>query len=168
MAIYMSIDGPPNGSSVHGSVAVGGYQDSIKLTSLQWGRRLAVPTTPDRGFGTGVVSMNEIVVTKRLDLSSPDLFSEFTQRKFYREISFVFTKTTAGRTHTFLEFKIFDVLISRYELSSSGDAPDETLALNYLGIEYNYMDRHQEPTGRESERPKRVTYYLQSRETMPM
>ena len=122
MAIYMKFP------DTRGSVTAEGYQDMIELTSLQWGGNCALRIGPGQSGSTATpVSMSEVSATKRLDRSSPLLFSHFAERKLLPVVTFDFTKTTSGRVHTFLNFELHDVFISHYDLSSGGDAPNEKI-----------------------------------------
>ncbi len=68
-----------------------------------------------------------------------------------------FCKTDKGKLETYMAYKLTDVLISGYSISSGGDRPSESLSLNFTKIEFKGtpMDKANKGAGGAS-----VTYDL--------
>ena len=72
MAIYMNWDGVP------GDVTTQGFEKWIELTSFQWGvgRGIGSAMSGQASRESSIPSVSEIVVTKRMDGSSPGLWTD--------------------------------------------------------------------------------------------
>ena len=130
MALYMKY------GSVKGAVTTDGYKDSIELNSFQWGASRHIGTAA-RGSTTREHSepnLSEITVTKLQDVSSPKLFLDAVAGKMDNKVTISFTTTTKGKVEKFLTFELENVGLSHYSLSSGGEAPMESLSLNFTKI----------------------------------
>ena len=91
------------------------------------------------GGGTAKVALQDMHFTKTIDKSSPNLFGVLTQGKHIDKATITVRK--AGSKSPYLTIKLTNVLVSSYQLDSSGggDAkPNESLSLNFTKIEYKY------------------------------
>jgi type VI secretion system secreted protein Hcp len=130
MALYMKY------GSVKGAVTTDGYKDWIELNSFQWGASRHIGTAA-RGSTTREHSepnLSEITVTKLQDVSSPKLFLDAVAGKMDNKVTISFTTTTKGKVEKFLTFELENVGLSHYSLSSGGEAPMESLSLNFTKI----------------------------------
>ena len=129
MAIYMDFDG------VKGDVTTAEYKGWIELNSFQFGVSRAVSS----GAGgatreSSAPSISEIVVSKYLDASSPKLYQDSLAGAFDRKVTIKMTSTTKNKVETFLTYELTDCGVSSYSQSSGGDAPVESLSLNFTKI----------------------------------
>jgi len=129
MPIYMKF------GDIAGEVTTEGYKDWIELNSFQYGVGRAVSS--GAGGGTresSAPNISEIVVTKHFDKSSSKLYQNSVAGTFDTKVEIKMNTTTKNKTETFLSFELSDCGISSYSLSSGGDAPMESLSLNFLKI----------------------------------
>ena len=130
MAIYMKY------ASIKGPVTTDGFKDWIELHSFQWGAGRAIGSA----LGTDVSressnpSLSEVTVTKATDVSSPKLFLDSVAGKLDSKVTIKFTTTTKGKVETFLTYELENTGLSHYSMSSGGEAPMESLSLNYTKI----------------------------------
>ena len=130
MALYMKY------GSVKGAVTTDGFKDWIELNSFQWGASRHIGTAA-RGATTrehSEPSLSEITVTKLSDVASPKLFLDSVAGKLDSKVTIKFTTTTKGKVETFLTYELENTGLSHYSMSSGGEAPMESLSLNYTKI----------------------------------
>ena len=127
---------------IKGEVTQLTHKDWIEVQSFQWG--------VGRGISAGVgggskreasaPSVSEIVVTKSFDISSPLLLKNAIGGKAV-EVKIEFTQTDNNGKHvSFQKYVLTDTLISGYSLSSGGDRPSESISLNFMKIDSEYLN----------------------------
>jgi type VI secretion system secreted protein Hcp len=131
VAIYMEFKG------IKGQVTEDKHKDWIELSSLQFGVGRGVSS----GAGgttreSSAPSISEITVTKVNDVASPKLYEDALAGNFDKDVTIEFTQTTKNQTDTYLKIELKDCGISGYSISSGGDAPSESLSLNFTKIVY--------------------------------
>jgi type VI secretion system secreted protein Hcp len=137
LAIYMKWDG------IDGAVTTKEYEKWIELNSFQFGVGRAIGTAA-RGAATREASepsISEITVSKRLDKSSTKLFMDAVAGDLSATVKFKFTTTTKDKVDTYLAFELSNCGVSGHSISSGGDAPMETLSLNFTKIMFTYTER---------------------------
>ena len=134
MAIYLKIDG------IKGNVEAAGHEDWIECSSLQWGvgRGISAATGSAKDREASAPSISEVVVTKLMDQATPYLFTEACVGKS-KKADIHLVKTDADKLETYMEYKLEDVMISGYSVSSGGDRPTESLSLSFTKIELKYI-----------------------------
>jgi type VI secretion system secreted protein Hcp len=143
VAIYMNWDGIP------GAVTTKGFEKWIELNSFQMGVGRAIGTAA-RGSATREAnepSISEVVVTKRLDKASTKMFQDATGGDLSATVKFKFTTTTKDKVETYLSFELSNCGLSGYSLSSGGDAPQESLSLNFTKVMYTYTELDPKTSG---------------------
>ena len=129
MAIYMLY------GKIEGDVTTQGFKNWIELNSFQFG--------VSRGVSSGAggatresssPSISEIVVTKYFDKSSAKLYQDSGAGSFDSKVQIKMTTTTQKAVETFLTYDLSDCGVSSYSQSSGGDAPTESLSLNFVKI----------------------------------
>ena len=130
MAIYMEF-----GKNIKGDVTIPAFKEWIELNSFQFGVSRAVSS----GAGgatreSSSPSISEIVVTKYFDKSSAKLYQDALAGTFDTKVQIKMTATTKMGVDTFLTYELTDCGVSSYSQSSGGDAPTESLSLNYTKI----------------------------------
>src|SRR5690242_12027422 len=134
MAIYMKF------GDVEGSCTTSGFEKWIELQSFQFGVGRAVGTAA-RGSTTresSEPSISEVTVTKVMDTSSNKLFTDAVAGDFSTKVTIKFTTTTKNSVKEFLSYELTDCGISGFSTSSGGDAPSESLSLNFTKIQIAY------------------------------
>ena len=137
MAIYMKWDG------IDGATTTKGFEKWIELSSFQWGVGRAIGTAA-RGAATREATepnISEVVVTKRLDKASTKLFQDAVAGDLSSTVKFKFTTTTKDTVDTFLAYELTNCGLSGYSISSGGDAPSESLSLNFTKVMFTYTER---------------------------
>ena len=137
MAIYMKWD------DIDGAVTTTGFEKWIELSSFQWGVGRGIGTAA-RGAATREASepnISEIVVTKRLDKASTKLFMDAVAGDLSATVKFKFTTTTKDKVDTFLAYELTNAGLSGYSISSGGDAPSESLSMNFTKVMFTYTER---------------------------
>ena len=134
MAIYMNWDGVP------GDVTTSGFEKWIELTSFQWGvgRGIGSAMSGQASRESSIPSVSEIVVTKRMDGSSPGLWTDSVAGQLNTTVKIAFTTTSQGATTQFLNYELTNTGLSGYSLSSGGDMPTESLSLNFTKVVWKF------------------------------
>ena len=131
MAIYMLF------GDVKGQVTEDKHKGWIELNSFQFGVGRAVSS----GAGgqtreSTAPSISEIVVSKLNDKASPKLYEDSLAGTFDSKVTIEMTQTTKKATETYLKIELEACGVSSYSISSGGDAPMESLSLNFTKIQY--------------------------------
>ena len=134
MAIYMNWDGVP------GDVTTQGFEKWIELTSFQWGvgRGIGSAMSGQASRESSIPSVSEIVVTKRMDGSSPGLWTDSVAGQLNTTVKIAFTTTSQGATTQFLNYELTNTGLSGYSVSSGGDMPTESLSLNFTKVVWSF------------------------------
>lgn len=134
MAIYMKFQG------IDGNVTAKGYEKWIEVHSFQFGsgRGIVTPTGRAANREASAPSVSEVVVTKVMDKASPLLFEQGLVGMTGKQVQVVITRT-GKEMEQLCSYKFEDTLVSSYSVSSGGDAPTESISLNFVKFEYKYM-----------------------------
>jgi type VI secretion system secreted protein Hcp len=134
VAIYMNWDGVP------GDVTTQGFEKWIELTSFQWGvgRGIGSAMSGQASRESSIPSVSEIVVTKRMDGSSPGLWTDSVAGQLNTTVKIAFTTTSQGATTQFLNYELTNTGLSGYSVSSGGDMPTESLSLNFTKVVWSF------------------------------
>jgi type VI secretion system secreted protein Hcp len=139
MAIFLKYEG------INGTVTAAGHEKWIDVQSMQWGVGRGISgspgTTKDREATHPSVS--EVTFTKLMDETSPKFFTEACVGKG-KPVEIHLCKV-GDKLETYMEYKLTNVMISGYSVSSGGDRPMESISLNFTKIEMNYIpydDKH--------------------------
>jgi len=124
--VFIEIDG------VRGSTT--NYPNTIDINSFSWGVNNSGMGSQGSGAGAGKVNMQDLSFTKRIDKSSPVLYSLFKSGK--RTGNAVLSVGNGDGTYT--QLSLSNVMVSGYGLSNSGDRPTESVTLNFSKITFSY------------------------------
>lgn len=122
------------------------HPDWIVLDSFQLG--VSVPTTsPTTGAGAGAPKFSEIVVTKMMDKSSPQLIQQLLQGTPQSvTIDLAEPSSTSKIPFTYAQYKLTDAVLTGYSVSSGGDMPSESLSIAFQKISYTYTPKNPDGT----------------------
>jgi len=87
---------------------------------------------------SSIPSVSEIVVTKRMDGSSPGLWTDSVAGQLNTTVKIAFTTTSQGATTQFLNYELTNTGLSGYSVSSGGDMPTESLSLNFTKVVWSF------------------------------
>jgi type VI secretion system secreted protein Hcp len=125
------------GKEIKGGVTEDKHKDWIELNSFQFGVARGVSSgAGGKTRESSAPSISEIVVTKVNDVASPKLYEDSLAGAFDTPVCIEMTQTTKKGTETYLKIELADCGISSYSISSGGDAPMESLSLNFTKIDY--------------------------------
>lgn len=132
-AAYIKFDG------VDGEATDSEHKDWINLLSFQ-------QSMSQEGAATGAtrrrgdVIMEDIMITKELDKSSPKIQESMVMGKVYPTVDFVLT-TDSGSRATYLKYELKNVMVTSYSISgSANEVPMEEISLNYEEIKVTYTE----------------------------
>lgn len=143
--IYLVLDGIP-GESTSKQVP-----KSIELSSYSHGVSMQLTgSQSDVGRTTGRCSHQDMVVTKRLDKTSPQLNLFCSGGKTIKEATIrCFGAVDDGSTVEYYNIKMKDVIVSSISISAGGgDRPYETVAFNYNDITWTYTQHDHDKGGK--------------------
>src|SRR5262249_54759239 len=150
--IYMKFEG------IDGDVTAEGHEKWIELNSFQsgLGRHIGVPTGRHAEREASAPSVSESVVTKPGDWASPKLMQHALWGEGVK-VQIDFCKTDKDKLEAYQTYELEDVLISNLSVSSGGERPMESLALNFTKIVFTHI-----PMGdvNETGSPEKVGYDL--------
>jgi type VI secretion system secreted protein Hcp len=143
VAIYMNWDGVP------GDVTTQGFEKWIELTSFQWGvgRGVGSAMSGQASRESSIPSVSEVVVTKRMDGSSPGLWTDAVAGQLNTTVKISFTTTSKGATTQFLNYELTNTGLSGYSVSSGGDMPTESLSLNFTKVVWSFTGTYPAVSG---------------------
>jgi type VI secretion system secreted protein Hcp len=129
-----------NWDGVPGDVTTQGFEKWIELQSFQWGvgRGIGSAMSGQASRESSIPSVSEIVVTKRMDGSSPGLWTDSVAGQLNTTVKISFTTTSKGATTEFLNYELTNTGLSGYSLSSGGDMPTESLSLNFTKVVWKF------------------------------
>jgi type VI secretion system secreted protein Hcp len=129
-----------NWDKVPGDVTTQGFEKWIELTSFQWGvgRGIGSAMSGQASRESSIPSVSEIVVTKRMDGSSPGLWTDSVAGQLNTTVKIAFTTTSQGATTQFLNYELTNTGLSGYSVSSGGDMPTESLSLNFTKVVWSF------------------------------
>lgn len=112
------------------------HRNEIDIQSFSWGLSQAGSMSTGGGGGAGKVSVQDFHFTKRIDKSSPLLFSSVAKGKHIAKATLT-ARSPDGRD--FLVITLSDVLVSSFsQQDGGGDVPMDQLSINFAKIEYEY------------------------------
>jgi len=126
---------------IKGDVTAAGHEGWVELKSFKWGvgRRISSPTGAAANRESSAPTVNEIVVTKDTDDSTPKFLNE-AYRGERENVQIDFCKTDGGNLEVYLTVTLEDSMVSCHTFDSNGDArPVETLRLNFTKVEVKHI-----------------------------
>jgi type VI secretion system secreted protein Hcp len=133
MAIYLKFDGV----KIEGNVTTKGFEKQVQVDSFQFGvgRAITMNVGGAHDRVAGNPSISEISLTKSLDNASMGIFQEALLGKKGFKVIITIVHGSADKIDKDVEYKLEDVLISSYSVSSGGDRPHESFSLSFTKIE---------------------------------
>jgi len=144
MAIYLKY------GALKGSANTKGFEGWIDVDSFSWGvqRHMASAHRGGANREAGEVAIQDITLSKRMDVSSNPLLGEAWGGKLNTKVTIKFTTNTAKGVGDFLIYELENTGISHYGISAHGQGggsggdlmPTETLTLNFAKISVTYKN----------------------------
>jgi type VI secretion system secreted protein Hcp len=123
--------------TIEGDTTAEGHEKWVELNSVQWGvgRGISSPTGASADRESSAPSVSEITVTKATDIASTKLLNEAYQGEG-KTVTIDFCKTDKDKLEAYLTLTLENTMVSGYSISSGGDRPSESLALNFTKVEF--------------------------------
>jgi type VI secretion system secreted protein Hcp len=138
MALFIKFDG------IDGECNDKDHKNWSDLLSFSWGLRKAGAGTTGQTRRRGVVTVEDVVVTKELDKASPKLAEGVCLGKIIPKVEIHDTTTYGdGNRAVFLKYELKSVMVSSHSVSAAGggDAvPTESVSLNFSEIKQTYVE----------------------------
>lgn len=132
---YLKIDG------IDGESTDSKHKNWIEIESYSFGASRSVS---GGGGGAGKVLIQDLMVTKTLDKSSPKLFLATATGEHIKSAEIVLVKS--GKGQEFLKWKFTDVIISSYNVSGEGDIPTDQVSFSFSKVEFEYRPQKADGT----------------------
>lgn len=126
---------------IKGNSKVKDHTDWIEVGSFQIGVGRAISAGAsgvDRD--TSTPSFSEVTLTRATDIASPSLFIEAAGGKSLEKATIHFLQTSGDVLQVYLEYELTDPIVSSYSVSSGGERPTESFALNFTQIAMKYRE----------------------------
>lgn len=131
--IYMNYDN----LNIKGDVTAAGYENWIQLNSFQWGVARAISSPIGSSIReASAPSISDITITKMMDKSSPSLLQQALAGTGKSVVIDLVKPDGKGGLFAYAEYKLTDVLISGYSVSSGGDNPTESITLSFTKVQF--------------------------------
>jgi type VI secretion system secreted protein Hcp len=137
MALFIKFDG------VDGEAQDKDHKGWIDVLSFSWGIHRAGGGATGQTRRRGVATVEDVVVNKEYDKSSPKLAEAVCTGKVFPKVEIHDTTTYAENRATYLKYELKNVLVTSHAVngSSGGDAvPTETMSLNFEEIKQTYVE----------------------------
>ncbi len=147
---FLKLDG------VEGESTDQSHKGEIEVLSWSWG--MSQQTSSSGGGGTGKVNFQDFHFTKHIDKSSPMLMQMAATGEHIKEAKLTLQK--AG-SQSYLIITFSDLLVTSYSVSgNTGEAPTESISLNFQKIQMDYLPQNPDGTSSESIKTKEFTGHV--------
>jgi type VI secretion system secreted protein Hcp len=124
------------------------HKGSIELETFSWSEVQQGSAGVGGGAGVGKVKASDLLITKKMDKSSPVLMIACATGQHYKK-AVLTARRAGGGQQEYLKLTLEDVLVSLYETGAAGTQesviPTETIKLNFDKLEMSYKE--QKPDG---------------------
>lgn len=131
---------------VEGESTDASHKGQIEIDSFSWGVSNSGSMAAGGGGGAGKASFSDLHFTKTVDKSSPKLMEAVATGEHLRSVDLVVRKA-GGEQLEYYKVTLQDVVISGYSTTgSSGEAPSESISLNFSKIIFEYTPQNADGT----------------------
>jgi type VI secretion system secreted protein Hcp len=138
MALFIKFDG------VDGEANDKDHKAWSNLLSFSWGLHKAGAGATGATRRRGVVTVEDVVISKEYDKSSPKLAESVCMGKIFPKVEIHDTTTYGdGNRAVFLKYELKNVMVSSHNVSAAGggDAvPHENISLNFEEVKQTYVE----------------------------
>ena len=129
------------------------HPDEIEVLSWSWGMSNAGSAHVGSGQGASKVNINDLVIQKSLDKSTPPLMLASITGKHIKEATLVVRKAAGDEPLEYLTITMQDILVSSVSNSGmqGGGAISESITLNFAKVKLKYIE--QKADGGEGAKP---------------
>ena len=137
MALFIKFDG------VDGEANDKDHKSWSDLLSFSWGLHKAGAGATGQTRRRGVVTVEDVVITKEFDKASPKLAESVCSGKIFPKVELHDTATYGEGRATFLKYELKNVMVSSHSIMAAGggDAvPHESMSLNFAEVKQTYVE----------------------------
>jgi type VI secretion system secreted protein Hcp len=118
------------------------HKGEIDVLAWSWGLSQEGGSPAGGGGGAGRVKIENISIQKLVDLASPLLLSFSATGKHISDGTLT-TRRAGKAAGEFLLFKMSNVVVTSVQVAASqdGNAPTESITLNFGKVEFDYKDK---------------------------
>jgi type VI secretion system secreted protein Hcp len=142
---YMILDVGGDAYAEKGESNLTGFEGKIEILSYSWNISNPIQSSPSNtGRTTGRPNFGELVITKKLDLTSPLFAFSCASAENIGTVKLILVRQDlsasgdAGTNFTYMTYTLANSLVSSVSVGGSGDIPVETVTLNYSAINWEY------------------------------
>ena len=127
-------------AGVTGDSKIDGHDGEIDVLSASWGASNPSSRAYGGGAGTAKVNVMDLVVTKRADASSPELFLKTCDGTHYDDATLVFLKAGGdGGPVEYMKYEMKHVFVSSWQQSGGGDQfAMENLSISFEKVKVTF------------------------------
>jgi type VI secretion system secreted protein Hcp len=121
------------------------HTGEIEVLTWSWGCAQTGTTHSGTGGGTGTASVQDLVISKILDMSSPTIVQSCCQGVHFSQAVLTLRKAGGTEPVEYLKITLNDVLISGYRVNlGAGEQVNEIITLNFAQytVEYQPQDNN--------------------------
>lgn len=117
------------------------HRDEIEISKWGWGMSQTGSMHSGSGGGAGKVEIQNLVLSKDLDKSSPNLMMACSTGKHYPEARLVVRKAGGGNAVEYLVITMKEVMVTSYQTDAvtTSDVLTEVIGLNFAMIDVSYQ-----------------------------
>jgi type VI secretion system secreted protein Hcp len=131
--IALKIESP----TINGELTDPPYKNQIEITAFSQGFSIPI-SSGGGGTQVGAPQPTDVVISKPLDQSSPELFLRSHLGTNFGKMTFSFDRPAGGTNETYYQVLLEDVRVTSMSQNSGGERPMESLSLNYGKIKWTY------------------------------
>lgn len=144
MPIYFKFAG------IEGEATHANHKNWMEIKSLRWDVRREVKTLAGAAANRegSQPTVASITLTKTTDVSSTKLLQQACTGNQGKDAT-IDLVTSGNPGDTYIQYQLTNTIIDSYEVSSSGERPEETITLNFtkFSVKYTPYDESNQPGG---------------------
>jgi type VI secretion system secreted protein Hcp len=126
-----------------------GFESQIEITSFNWGVNNPTSVMHGEGSGSGKASLTSFNVSKKTDMSSPQLFQACCLGKHFPSALVTFHKAAGDEPIDYLKLEFTDVFVTDMQWAGTSgvgdDVPEENVSFTFGKVSMTYNT--QKPDG---------------------
>jgi len=132
--------------SIKGESQDAKHKDEIDVLSWSWGLEQSAAIPSGGGGAAGKVSVHDLSITKRTDISTPQLMLACANGKHIKEALLTVRKPDRNQFE-FVRIKMNDLMVRAVSTADSGgDSITENVALNFTKVQVDYVQQKADGT----------------------
>lgn len=138
--MFLKLDG------IKGESTDSKFKDSIDIESFTFGVHQTGTSAGGGGSGAGKAHFDDIQISKKADLASPNLMLACATGQHIKEAKIIVRKA-GGQQEDFYTITLNDLLVSSMQNTGHGtEAPTEMMTMNYSKIKFDYKPQKADGT----------------------